>query len=93
MEQMRKVTASRLADIMAKTKSGYAASRQNYMAELIASGLPEGFRRLSAMLQRGTELEPVAREMYVLNQFDAQVVETGFIDHPVIALVPALMDW
>ncbi|ECI4633284.1 exonuclease, partial [Salmonella enterica subsp. enterica] len=32
--RLGKVTASRLADVMAKTKSGYAASRQNYMAEL-----------------------------------------------------------
>lgn len=78
-----KVTASRLADVMAKTKSGYAASRQNYMAELICQRLTgksqEGFS--NAAMQRGTELEPVAREMYVLNQFDAHVTETGFIDH------------
>lgn len=81
-----KVTASRLADVMAKTKSGYAASRQNYMAELICQRLTgksqEGFS--NAAMQRGTELEPVAREMYVLNQFDAHVTETGFIDHPTL---------
>lgn len=82
-----KVTASRLADIMAKTKSGYAASRQNYMAELICQRLTGRIQETfsNAAMQRGTELEPVAREMYVLNQFDAQVVEAGFIDHPVIA--------
>lgn len=81
-----KVTASRLADVMAKTKSGYAASRQNYMAELICQRLTgksqEGFS--NAAMQRGTELEPVAREMYVLNQFDANVTETGFVDHPTL---------
>ncbi|MDE1188544.1 MAG: YqaJ viral recombinase family protein [Pantoea sp.] len=82
-----KVTASRLADVMARTKSGYSASRQNYMAELICQRLTgksqEGFT--NAAMQRGTELEPVAREMYVLNQFDAQVVETGFVNHPEIS--------
>ncbi|EAX9770593.1 exonuclease [Salmonella enterica] len=82
-----KVTASRLYDVMARTKSGYAASRQNYMAELICqrlTGKPEeGFTNTAMM--RGTELEPVAREMYALNEFDAVISEVGLIDHPTIA--------
>lgn len=82
-----KVTASRLYDVMARTKSGYAASRQNYMAELICqrlTGKPEeGFT--NAAMMRGTELEPVAREMYALNEFDAVILEVGLIDHPTIA--------
>ncbi|ECM4408862.1 YqaJ viral recombinase family protein [Salmonella enterica subsp. enterica serovar Give] len=85
--RLGKVTASRLADVMAKTKSGYAASRQNYMAELICqrlTGKPEeGFT--NAAMMRGTELEPVAREMYALNEFDAVISEVGLIDHPTIA--------
>lgn len=82
-----KVTASRLYDVMARTKSGYAASRQNYMAELICqrlTGKPEeGFT--NAAMMRGTELEPVAREVYALNEFDAVISEVGLIDHPTIA--------
>ncbi|EAO5052122.1 YqaJ viral recombinase family protein [Salmonella enterica] len=82
-----KVTASRLYDVMARTKSGYAASRQNYMAELICqrlTGKPEeGFT--NATMMRGTKLEPVAREMYALNEFDAVISEVGLIDHPTIA--------
>ena len=35
-ERCGKVTASRIADVMAKTKTGWGASRANYMAELIA---------------------------------------------------------
>ncbi|STV12655.1 putative phage-like protein [Klebsiella pneumoniae subsp. ozaenae] len=74
-----KVTASRLADVMARTKSGYAASRQNYMAELICQRLTgkleEGFS--NAAMIRGTELEPVAREMYALNEFDAESLRWG----------------
>ena len=31
-----KVTASRIADLTAKTKSGWGASRKNYEAQLIA---------------------------------------------------------
>lgn len=72
---------------MARTKSGYAASRQNYMAELTCqrlTGKPEeGFT--NAAMMRGTELEPVAREMYALNEFDAVISEVGLIDHPTIA--------
>ena len=30
-----KVTASRVADVIAKTKTGYSATRDNYMAQLI----------------------------------------------------------
>lgn len=82
-----KVTASRLYDVMVRAKSGYAASRQNYMAELICQRLTgkleEGFT--NAAMMRGTELEPVAREMYALNEFDAVISEVGLIDHPTIA--------
>lgn len=81
-----RITASRLSDVMAKTKSDYSASRKNYMMELICQRLTgkcdQGFT--NAAMQRGTELEPVAREMYVLNQFDAEVKEVGFIPHPTI---------
>ena len=35
-ERAGKATASRMADIMARTKSGYGASRGNYLAELVA---------------------------------------------------------
>ncbi|WP_349430945.1 YqaJ viral recombinase family protein [Serratia symbiotica] len=55
-----KVTASRLADVMARTKSGYSASRQNYMAELICQRLTgtreEGYS--NSAMRRGNELEP-----------------------------------
>lgn len=81
-----KVTASRISDVMAKTKSGYSASRQNYMAQLICERLTETptTSYTNAAMQRGTELEPVAREMYILNQFDVTVKEVGVIPHPTI---------
>jgi len=37
--RLGKVTASRVADVVARTKSGWGASRANYMAELIAERL------------------------------------------------------
>jgi putative phage-type endonuclease len=80
------VTASRTADVMAKTKSGYAASRANYMAELICERLTGerqgGFS--SAAMQWGTETEPQARMAYEIIT-GATVVETGFVLHPEIS--------
>jgi len=37
--RLGKVTASRVADVIAKTKTGYSASRANYMAEMIVERL------------------------------------------------------
>jgi len=58
-----RVTASRVADVVAKTKSGYSASRDNYMAQLSLRrmvGVPaESFT--NAAMQWGTEQEPFAR--------------------------------
>jgi hypothetical protein len=34
-DRLGKVTASRLADVLAKTKTGYSASRTNYMTQLV----------------------------------------------------------
>jgi putative phage-type endonuclease len=81
-----KVTASRVADLMAKTKSGPSASRANYMADLIVERLTgqmaEGFT--SAAMQWGTDTEPQARAAYEF-MTDAEVVEDGFCLHPAIA--------
>ena len=37
--RMGKVTASRIADVMAKTKTGHGAGRANYHAQLVAERL------------------------------------------------------
>jgi putative phage-type endonuclease len=61
-------TASRFTDIMATTRSGYSASRKNYMAELTVeqiTGLPTETYKSSAM-QWGTDNEPLARLQYEL---------------------------
>lgn len=80
-----KVTASRVADIIARTKSGYSASRDNYMAQLVCermTGTPaESFT--NAAMQWGTEQEPFARAAYESAK-DVLVEEVGFIPHPII---------
>lgn len=88
-----KVTASRVADIIAKTKTGYSTSRANYMAELICerlTGCPsEAF--VSSAMQWGTDTEPHARAAYsALKGVD--VFEVAFVEHPEIAMAGASPD-
>jgi putative phage-type endonuclease len=88
-----RATASRIADLMAKTKSGYSTSRANYMAELVAerlTGQPyEGY--VNGDMQRGTELEPEARAAYEFLTGNT-VVLAEFVPHPEIALSGASPD-
>lgn len=81
-----KVTASRVADIMAKTKTGPAASRANYMGELIAERLTGATSPSfsNAAMQWGTDHESDARAAYEF-RFDKTVAEVGFAIHPTIA--------
>jgi len=78
-----KVTASRMADVVAKTAKGYGASRANYMAELVVerlTGKPtEGFS--NAAMQWGTDQEPFARDAYSAKTGEL-VTEVGFVNHP-----------
>ena len=84
-ERCGKDTASRIADVMAKIKTGYGAGRANYMAEIIAERLTnvpkQGFT--NEAMRWGTETEPQARAMYEF-QTGLEVTETGFVPHPVI---------
>lgn len=80
-----KVTASRVADVTARTKTGWGASRANYMAELVAERLTGAHaeRFTNAAMQWGTDKEPDARAAYVFMR-DLDVIEVGFVDHPTI---------
>lgn len=88
-----RVTASRVADLMAKTKSGWGASRANYMGQLIAERLtgevPEGFS--NAAMRHGTETEPQARVAYEFYR-NADVKQVGFVVHPSIKMAGASPD-
>ena len=78
-----KVTASRVGDLLAKTRTGPSASRAAYMGELVAerlTGQPtEKFQ--SAAMKQGNELEPQARAAYAFLS-GVTVEETGFVPHP-----------
>jgi len=83
--RLGKVTASRVADVIAKTKSGYSTSRENYMAQLVCERLTnvkaESFT--NSAMQWGTETEPLARSAYEAHR-DLLVEEVGFVPHPFI---------
>lgn len=81
--RLGKVTASRIADVVAKTKTGYSTSRANYLAQLVAerlTGQPQESFTNSAM-QWGTEQEPFARMAYEAD-YGEMVTEAGFVLHP-----------
>jgi putative phage-type endonuclease len=80
-----KVTASRVADIIRRTKTGFSTSRANYMAELVAeklTGTPATSFTNVAM-QWGTDNEPNARAAYEFKTAN-EVALLGFAIHPTI---------
>ena len=83
--RLGKITASRIADVIAQIKSGEAASRADYRIELVCerlTGKPtEGFT--NAHMERGIELEPYARAWYEVERGEF-VKQVPFIDHPTI---------
>ena len=83
--RLGKVTASRVADILAKTKTGVSASRQNYLIELalqrVTGQIEESYT--NAAMAWGTENEPKARMAYEVFS-DVLVEQVPFVDHPTI---------
>jgi putative phage-type endonuclease len=92
-QRLGKVTASRVADVIGRTKTGYAASRANYAAELLVerlTGTPTPSFTNAAM-QWGVDNEPLARAAYA-QTMGVDVYETSFVDHPEIAMSGASPD-
>lgn len=91
--RLGKVTASRVADVIARTKTGPAASRANYMAELVAERLTgaRGETFTNSAMQWGTDNEPEARLAYEFRN-DVTVEQVGFIAHPSIEMSGASPD-
>ena len=77
--------ASSIGDALAKTKTGWGASRAGLLSRLVVerlTGKPvESY--VNAAMQRGTDLEPQARAMYALHT-GYDVAEVGIVPHPTI---------
>lgn len=91
--RLGKVTASRVADIMATTKYGPAASRENYAVELALQRLTGVIEEtyINAAMQWGVDKEPEARAAYEAAG-GVFVTEVGLIDHPTIPMSAASPD-
>ena len=83
--RLGKVTASRIADVMSKTKTGYGAARAKYKNEVIAERLSGTVldRFVTPAMRWGIETEPAARSVYEMRTGN-MVREVGFIQHPFI---------
>ena len=84
--RLGKVTASRVADILATTRSGPSASRQNYLIELALQRSTGNIEPsyTNAAMEWGTQTEPQARAAYEVETGNF-VDQVAFIDHPTIA--------
>lgn len=91
--RLGRATASRIADVVAKTKTGWGASRANYMAELIAERLTgnaaEGFT--NAAMAWGTEKEPEALAAYEFLT-NVEIERVPFVSHPCVEMSGASPD-
>lgn len=87
------LTASRIADALAKTKTGWGASRANLMAALAVerlTGRPmESF--MNDAMRWGVEQEPHAIAAYCW-VFDVEVEPSGYVPHPTIPNAGATPD-
>jgi putative phage-type endonuclease len=92
-QRLGKVTASRISDVIAKTKTGVSTSRQNYLVQLVSERLTgkKGDSFVNQAMLDGIERESVARELYMRTR-GVSVTEVGFFDHPTIAMSGASPD-
>lgn len=92
--RLGKVTASRIADVMATIKTGEAVSRRNYRAEKVLeriSGIPQDNGYQSFAMRAGTENEHRGLLGYSFKSGNT-VTPAGFVDHPKIANAGASPD-
>lgn len=82
-----KVTASRIADLMARTRNGYSTSRANYRAQLVCERLTGAVEPsyCNAAMQWGIDTEPQARDAYQVHAL-CTVEEIAFVNHPTIEM-------
>jgi putative phage-type endonuclease len=83
--RLGKVTASRISDVIAKTKTGVSTSRQNYLVQLVSERLTnkKGDSFVNQYMLDGIEREPIAKALYE-KLHNVTVTEVGFFDHPTI---------
>ena len=91
--RLGKVTASRISDVIAKTKTGVSTSRQNYLIQLVSERLTgkKGDSYVNQAMLDGIEREDAARKLYEIER-NVSVSEVGFFEHPVLSMSGASPD-
>ena len=91
--RLGKVTASRIKDVIATTKTGYSTSRDKYMTQLllerITNTVAESYT--NDAITWGTEQEPFARAKYE-GLASTLVEQVAFVNHPTIPMSGASPD-
>jgi putative phage-type endonuclease len=77
--------ASCVHEVVARTKSGYSASRANRLAAMVIERLTGRAQEMfvNQAMQHGIDMEPEARDAYAFVK-NADVVEVGLVKHPKI---------
>ena len=88
-----KATASRIADIVRRTKGGQSKSRDRYLGELVAERLTgmqaDGFK--TADMEWGSATEEQARAAYEF-YCGGELMAVDFVDHPTVKMSGASPD-
>lgn len=89
-----KVTASRIEAVLAKIKTGEAATRRDYKAQIVAeilTGVPQESGFINDEMRWGTATEPLARAAYEADTGEI-VEQVGLVMHPTIERAAASPD-
>jgi putative phage-type endonuclease len=88
-----RVTASRIADLVARTKTGWSASRAAYLGQILAERLTgkPAVIPTTAPMRWGLDYEPLAKAAYAYRT-DLDIEEAPFILHPAIPMSGASPD-
>ena len=93
-QRVGSVTASQVANVVAKTKTGTSEKRKRYLYEIVAerlTGQSVDVPVTNAM-QRGIDLEPQARDIFAKTMKDFKVDEASYYKHPTIKYAGASPD-
>ena len=93
-QRIGSVTASQVANVVARTKTGASEKRKRYLYEIVAERLTGKSvdTPVTASMQRGIDLEPQAREIFAKSMKDFKVEEASYYKHPTIKYAGASPD-
>lgn len=93
-QRIGSVTASQIANVVARTKTGTSEKRKRYLYEIVAERLTGKAVDvpITQAMARGIELEPQARDIFAKSMKDFDVQEAEYYKHPTIKYAGASPD-